>query len=93
MTQNELVALVGILVSLAFSYFPVVQSWFDGQAGNVKRLLQVAVAFIAAWAVYGLNCAGVLSGMTCDLPGALEIVRLIVVFVIANQAAYGVTPK
>lgn len=93
MTQEELVALVGIVTSLVFSYLPHVKDWFDAQTANVKRLLQVAVAVVVAGAVFGLSCAGLLHGFTCDWAGALSMLRLVVVFVIANQAAYSVTPK
>lgn len=93
MTNDELVALVGVVTSLVFSYFPVVKDWFAAQAPNVKRLLQVAVAVVVSGAVFGLSCAGIVSGFSCDWPGALDALRLILVFVIANQTAYAVTPK
>ena len=93
MTAEQFAAITGIVTSLIFSYFPIIKDWFEGQAPNVKRLMQVAVAFIVSWAIYGLNCAGVLTGMTCDLAGALEVVWLIVAFVVANQAAYAVSVR
>ena len=93
MTNEELVALVGIVTSLVFSYFPIVKTWFDAQEPNVKRLLQVGIAVVVSGAVFGLSCAGILSGFSCDWPGALAMLRLVVIFVIANQTAYSVTPK
>jgi hypothetical protein len=93
MSIEELTALCGVVTSLIFSYFPIVRDWFDAQEPNVKRLLQVAVAVVVSGAVFGLSCAGILGGFSCDWPGALDAVRLIVIFVVANQTAYAVTPR
>jgi len=91
MTLDKLTALVGIVVSLAFSYFPGLSEWFDALEGNIKRLLQVAVAVVVAGAVFGLGCAGIVDGFACAWPGALDAAWLIVAFLIANQAAYQLT--
>ena len=93
LTSEQLSALCGIVTSLLFSYFPIVSDWFDAQEPNVKRMLQVAVAVVVSGAVFGLSCAGIVSGFSCDWPGALDALSLIVVFVIANQTAYAVTPR
>ena len=93
MTNDELVAVVGIVVSLAFSYFPGLESWFGGQTPNVKRLLQLAVAVVVSGAVFGLGCAGIVDGFVCTWAGALDAARLLVVFMIANQTAYAVSPR
>ncbi len=93
MTQEKLVALVGVVTSLVFSYFPVVKDWFDGQLPNVKRLLQVAVALVVSGVVFGLGCAGIVEGFACTWDGALDAAWLLVAFIVANQATYAVTPK
>jgi len=93
MTQLELSALAGIVTSLLFSYIPGLREWFEPLAGDTKRLLQLSVAFVVAWAVFGLSCFDVLSTFTCDWPGILEVARLIVAFLIANQTAYSLTPR
>ena len=93
MTAEELTALCGIVTSLLFSYVPVIRDWFDAQAPNTKRMLQVGVAVVVTGAVYGLSCAGIASAFSCDWPGALVMIRLLVVFIIANQAAYAISPR
>ena len=93
MNQTELAALVGVVVSLAFSYFPVINEWFDQQEPNVKRLLQVAVAAVVAAGALALSCVGVVESFACDAAGALAAGRLLLTFLIANQTAYAVTPK
>jgi len=93
MTQLELSALAGIVTSLLFSYVPGLREWFDPLIGDTKRLLQLSVAFVVAWAIFGLSCAEVLSTFTCDWPGILEVTRLIVAFLVANQTTYSLTPR
>jgi len=92
MTQEELAALCGIVTSVVFSYFPGVKTWFDAKPANVKRLLQVGVAVVVAAVVFGLGCAGIVTA-DCSTAGALAMARLIIVFVVANQTAYAVTPR
>ena len=93
MTQEELSALLGIVVSLIFSYFPVVNIWFDALEGNVKRLLQVALALVVTIAIFVLSCFDILSAFACTWDGALVALRLVVAFLITNQTAYKLTPK
>lgn len=93
MTLEELVALVGIVVSLLFSYFPGIQQWFEPLPSNTKRLLQVAVAVVVSGAVFGLGCAGLAQGFACSVDGAIAAVRLLVVFIVTNQAAYAITKR
>ena len=93
MTQLELSALAGIITSLLFSYIPGLREWFDPLTGDTKRLLQLGVAFVAAWAIFGLSCAEVLATFTCDWPGVLVVLRLIMAFLVANQTAYSLTPR
>jgi len=87
-------ALVGVVVSLVFSYFPAVSEWFAQLEGNEKRLLQLGVAFVVTGAIFGLGCAAVIdSGFACDWAGALDAVSLLLSFLIANQTAYSLTPR
>ena len=94
MTLEMLSALVGVVTSLIFSYFPGVSDWFAALESNVKRLLQLAVAFVVTGAIFGLGCAGIVdSGFACDWTGALDAVSLLISFLIANQTAFSLTPK
>jgi uncharacterized protein YacL len=93
MTVEELSAICGIVTSLIFSYVPKIKTWFEALDGNIKRLLQLAVAVGVAGVIFGLSCAGVLSTFTCDWPGAMTMLRLVLTFLIANQTAYALTPR
>ena len=93
MTVDFLAMAFGVITSLLFEYFPVVESWFGSQPANVKKLLQLAVAAIVAWGAFGLSCAGVLTAFTCDGVGAVTVLRLLFDFLIANQTAHKLTKR
>lgn len=93
MTLELLSMLVGAVTSLAFSYFPGIRGWFEKLLPNQKRLVNIGVAVVCAGAVFGLSCANVVNYLTCDLDGGLIALKVLLNFVIANQAAYALTPK
>ena len=93
MTDKEYATLIGVIVSLLFSYFPGLKSWFDALKPNVKRILQLGVAFVVAGAIFGLSCAEVISAFTCDVVGAKAVVVLFLNFLIGNQTAYLLAPR
>ncbi len=93
MEQSELSAIIGVITSLAFSYFPFLAQAFDALEGNVKRLIQVALGVIVTAAVFGLSCAGIMETFVCEQDGIMSALRTIGAFLIANQGAYMLTPK
>lgn len=94
MTATELSALAGIVLSVAFSYIPKANTWFAALAAEYKRLIMLGVLLATAAAIYGIGCAGWLdTGLTCDQNGLTTLVKAFVAAVIANQAAYLITPQ
>ena len=92
MTGTTLVSLAGILLSLAFSYIPGLQGWFAALNGQYKRLVMLAALLIVAIGVYISTCAGYSAQVTCDIAGAQQLISLYLSAMIANQAAYMITP-
>jgi len=89
-----LASIVGVILSVFFSYFPKVRDWFAALAGDQKRLIMLGCLVIVAGALYGLNCAGWIQaeGLTCDQAGAVTLVNAFVAALVANQTTYLVTP-
>jgi hypothetical protein len=92
----------GVLLSLAFSYIPGLQTWYEALTGTEKRLLMLGLLVLVSGGVFGLACLdwskffGLPTGnppMTCDAPGAGVLIRALILAVIANQAAYQISPK
>jgi uncharacterized protein YacL len=93
MNADQLSAVAGIVLSLAFSYLPGVSDWFARLDSTVKRLIMAALLAVVAGAVYGLSCADVLTTITCNKPGALGLLNALIAALIANQATFTLSPK
>jgi len=97
MTPEMLASTAAILLSLLFSYIPGFKNWYEPLAGNSKRLIMLALIGLCAVGSYALACLGVAEQFdtiaACDQNGAIELLRLFVAALVANQAAYAITPK
>lgn len=92
MSAELLASLAGVLLSLLFSYIPKLSEWFAVLDGVYKRLIMAGLLLIVASATFGLSCAGVISAVTCDQPGAIGLVTAFLAALIANQSIYTISP-
>jgi hypothetical protein len=93
LTPDFLAAVAGVILSLAFSYIPGLNTGYAGLDPTKKRLIMLALLFLAAWGIYGLGCGGILSaGITCDRQGAIQVIWMFVLAAIANQSTYQLSP-
>jgi len=92
MTETALASIAGVLLSLAFSYIPGLDGWFAALDANKKRLVMLASLFVAALGVFGLSCASLVVYVSCTQTGAWTLVTLLFSAIVANQAAYLLTP-
>ena len=88
MTAEELSAIVGVVLSLLFSYTPGVNKWYEALAREYKQLLMGVLLIVVAWGDFGLSCGGVVNVFVCDKTGALGLVKVLLAALIANQATY-----
>ena len=106
MTASILSTIAGALLSLLFSYVPGAREWFDGlgkgpdgqeDGGTLKRLVMLGLLVVAAGGAMALACSGVGGdlgqALTCDRPGAIELVQALAMAVMANQSTYAISPK
>ena len=96
MNAEELSATAGVLLSLGFSYVPGLNERFDALEPTHKRLVMLALLALAAAASYGLACLGapgLESSLACDQSGAWGLLRALLAAVVANQAAFTVSPR
>ena len=98
MSETELAAGAGVLLSLAFSYIPGLSTKFAALAPEKKRLIMLGLLALVAGGSFGLACAGLLSSLagaaaTCDRAGALGLVRTFVLAAVFNQGAYLISPQ
>lgn len=97
MTADGLALYAGVVLSLLFSYVPGLNTWFAGLESVYKRLIMLGLLLLTAGVVYGLACAGWAASLgiqlTCDQAGLMQLVQAFMLAMIANQAAYQITPE
>lgn len=98
MTPETLSAAAAIVLSLVFSYMPGLAGKWALLASEQKKLIMLGLTVLVGIGAYGLACAGILTQLTgvamaCDQETALGLARSIVMAVIANQAAYQISPE
>jgi peptidoglycan/LPS O-acetylase OafA/YrhL len=93
LTAEQLAVIAGIVLSLLFSYIPGVRAKYEPQPPEVKRLIMLALLAVVALGVFGLSCTGYYSWATCDQQGAIKLGEIFFAALVANQAAYLISPK
>jgi len=95
MTEIQLSTIVGILLSLIFSYVPGLSTWYDARPTDIKRMIMGGLLIVTTVAIFGLTCTGMGPdlGLTavCSKSGALDLLSLLVAALVANQSAFLVT--
>jgi hypothetical protein len=97
MTAEFLAGIVGIGLSLIFSYVPGLNAKFAALDATYKRLIMLGLLVLTAGVVYGLACIGWAANLginlTCDQAGLQELLKALFAAAIANQTAYSLTPQ
>jgi len=94
--SDLLLATAGILLSLVFTYFPGLKTWYEAQTGK-KALIMLGVILIVSLGYFGLACTALAAkigiSVACTTDGALIVALAFVKIVIGNQATYLLTKK
>ena len=97
MTAEQLIAIAGAILSLAFSYIPGLKTRYEPLSDEMKRLVMLGLLVLVVAGVFGLACSrfGAYLGIAviCDEPGLVALVWSLVVAVMANQSTYLITPR
>lgn len=92
-TPENLAMVAGVVLSLAFSYVPGLTDWYEQFDPERKRLVMLGMLAVVAAGSFGLACAGILIGVACTIPGAIDLVWAFILAVIANQSIYAISPR
>jgi hypothetical protein len=93
-TSELLSSSAGILLSLIFTYVPWVSDWYEELEAKYKQLVMLAALLAVSGAVYGFSCLEWLKlNITCDQVGAVELLKVFIAALIANQGVYLLTRK
>ena len=94
MNAEQLAMVSGVVLSLGFSYIPGLKGWFEKFEGDQKRLGMLIVLLLTSLGIFGLACTGRFDlGVVCSVDGAMDLVEILIVAAVANQAAFQLTPK
>ena len=93
MTSETLATTAGMVLSLVFSYAPVVRDKFETLSSPQKRAVMGICIIGVGLASFALGCAGLTDYVTCDQTGIVGVVRSVVDALVANQATFLLTPK
>lgn len=99
MTPEILASSAAILLSLLFSYVPGFKTWYEPLSPDSKRLVMLALLFLTSAACLAISCSRLPldpafgNMVSCDAPGAVGLLRVFIAAMIANQAAYALSPR
>lgn len=93
MTSEQLGALAGLILSLAFSYIPGLSDKFAALDATVKRLIMAALLLVVAVVALLLSCAQIVNTVTCSQAGVIQLVNVFIAALVANQAAFLISPQ
>lgn len=97
MTQLELSAALGyaagMLLSVIFSYFPGLNTWYAGQEKWVKQLIMLGLLIVVGLLVFTAACAKIWHWVTCDQTGLMNLLFAIAAAMTGNQVTYKLTPQ
>ncbi len=100
LTSVKLVALAAAALSLVFSYFPSLNTWYAAKDESTKKLIQLGWLALVTLAIFGIGCAPELASrigslftpMECTTEGAYDLLFLFAEAVTVNQATYLISP-
>lgn len=93
LTPEVLAGIIGVILSLSFSYIPGLNVKFAALEPTHKRLIFLGLALATVAAVFGLSCANVIIGFSCDKLGIISALKIFGATAIASQVASGITPQ
>lgn len=98
MTATILVSIFSVILSLCASYIPKFRIWYAKLTSARKKLFMFFGVILIAAGVFLLSCLSYLSYftewvVTCDMGGAIGLVKVVGTALIANQATFLIAPK
>jgi uncharacterized protein with PQ loop repeat len=90
-TPELIVGIVGALLSLVFSYFPAVSTWYSALKTEAKSGIMLGLLVLSSVTVYLLVLYGVLPA-TEPITWQM-LVRVLFAAIVANQSTYLLSPQ
>jgi len=93
MTPEQLASIAGIILSLVLSYVPGLSDKYNGLDATAKRIVMAVLLLVVSVGALAGSCAGILDIVQCTSFGLVELVKVFIAALVANQAIYLISPK
>lgn len=93
LSPELLSSLAGVILSLLFSYVPVLNVKFAELLPEVKRAIMLGLIIVVGASIGGLACGGFITTVPCTQEGWISILQAVITVAITNQTIYAVTPR
>jgi hypothetical protein len=87
-----LVAVVGAVVSLLFSYVPGLSGWFYKQTVDARKGIMAIVVIVVAALMYGALALGIIEGLPLGAATAWKFAEVVFFVLAGNQIIYMISP-
>jgi hypothetical protein len=92
MSPEVIMSTAGAVLSLLFSYFPVLRTKYAALSPEAKSGIMIGLLLVIAAGLFGLGCAGLVNtGVGCDQNGAMRALTSLVLALATNQGTWSVT--
>lgn len=89
-TPEVLGAIVGLVLTLLFAYFPKLRVWYGGLLSEAKSWIMIGLLVVAAAVITLLAHYGVIA--TAEPITWLSFAKILLAVLIANQPTYQILP-
>jgi|GEM_PF-5559990 len=87
-TPDLLAYVLAGLVAILFDWFPGLAAWYDALSELKKRQVMAGLLVLILAATFGLGCAGILAGQTCDRAQVAQYMQIFLLMAGINQGAH-----
>lgn len=94
-TPDLIAAVAGIVLTLIFSYFPKLNTWFAALEKGTKQAIMAGVLILVTGVLFGLGCASLITipDFTCDRATLVQYLWMLIWAIVANQGVYKLLPQ
>ena len=90
-TPEVISGIVGVLLTILFSYFPKLRVWYAGLVSETKSLIMLGLLAVSSVTIYLLAFYGVI--VTSEPVTWYTLINVLFVAVATNQPAYKLLPQ
>lgn len=89
MTQDQLAAGAGMLLSLCCAYWPGLSERFDALPKRGKAIVMTLLLIVVSTVTFVLSCMRWVNvGVVCDAPGLIGLIQLFMLTLVTNQSTF-----